>query len=1134
MSSLILDEEYDEAYEPTPEEILEYAQFLGMDGETDKDLFWIARESLKAPLPENWKPCSTDDGTIYYFNFVTGESLWDHPCDEHYRKLYETEKAKKTVTSLQDAKSTPVSESESKSAPDLSNSSPPLNKPTIPQTNTAPAKPALIKHSSKASEPQELNNDIDEDINEDIIVNDKEDELDSDQDDKKMLPPPSRKDFVSDVSSPMSSKSSVFKPLLKPLTSVSSAVPSIKVTQSDASPFSCATEKDLKRLPVSSTPQPVAPLKSLASNVDLKSDLTSDISIESKKKSICDDLPPLPIKKAPLSSASTPAQPQVVIDHDAIKRKIALETEAIENAARQAHEAKIKQLQETLAEELQEEESKIKAQFQQRTSALRTELEVDESAARIKTAETIGKLNAERQATQNELEALHIKHKQEVTALQNENQKILDKIRNEFKRAEEEESRKSQDRLSLLRKEISAQVATAQSNADTSLATAATEKKTGINQELCLLEANLKEKRGFLNDIKEEYDSYKQQNAHLAEQLEFKRKQLTVIVEELGHKENELSRVKAAVSASLEELDVVKQRMKRANSTEIRSPPMLPHNSLAPTSSSASHLAQQPQPSPCSNAPSTAITSGTSHVNVANPSAQASQVFLQGYGVIMGPGDTDADSNPFTSGGDKTIPVRYSVPGVANRNESNKSLNITYGGSAAGPSHSHVDRVREDSVGNGFARMMNGGGTGDNEKAICAAVDGRAPTKNKNVSSGHAAQNPLSAILDVRFSTNSINDQPIAELQRVSSSQRAFLDGYGMSDTTPRGRESQSKGHSHGETCRRASVRKPEPVTTPPSRFPAHSNVNTQTPPPQKLTLETKRSVSKSRSPSRSPQVGTVDREWSPRPRKRVEALHTHSPEGKARRSRHSPTRLLVGGKHVRPRLENSSDNIYESDSASSTTSSSMDDDDFEESNHWTPSKQINRRLRRDERHIRASKRSLRKEAKTIQREEANHFYGVSQQRARIEELAAKIDRENDVRMVIANDLHQQVSRYQSLDAVEAEIEKVLTKLRSSRDTSVSRMHDMMQPPETKTMSSYTPSHTAPPRTIWSPTPYYSTSVRPTTVIGQTATSETRKHAWDISRAKTERELDMHSQFLRRLVARKQSTLNHRPTSKLF
>ena len=32
---------------------------------------------------------------VYYFNFATGESTWDHPCDEHYRTLYEKQKQRK-------------------------------------------------------------------------------------------------------------------------------------------------------------------------------------------------------------------------------------------------------------------------------------------------------------------------------------------------------------------------------------------------------------------------------------------------------------------------------------------------------------------------------------------------------------------------------------------------------------------------------------------------------------------------------------------------------------------------------------------------------------------------------------------------------------------------------------------------------------------------------------------------------------------------------------------------------------------------------------------------------------------------------------------------------------------------------
>lgn len=103
--SIILEEEIDPNYNPTEDEVVEYAKWLGMDVQEDRDLLWIAREGLKvrrrrlrdsrealmvsfavlhqAPLPENWKPCKTvDTGEIYYFNFATGDSTWDHPCDD--------------------------------------------------------------------------------------------------------------------------------------------------------------------------------------------------------------------------------------------------------------------------------------------------------------------------------------------------------------------------------------------------------------------------------------------------------------------------------------------------------------------------------------------------------------------------------------------------------------------------------------------------------------------------------------------------------------------------------------------------------------------------------------------------------------------------------------------------------------------------------------------------------------------------------------------------------------------------------------------------------------------------------------------------------------------------------------------
>ena len=68
-----LEEELDENYEPTVDEIEEYAKYLGMDLANDRHLFYIAKEGLKAPLPGPWKPCKDPGENIWYYNFDTKE-----------------------------------------------------------------------------------------------------------------------------------------------------------------------------------------------------------------------------------------------------------------------------------------------------------------------------------------------------------------------------------------------------------------------------------------------------------------------------------------------------------------------------------------------------------------------------------------------------------------------------------------------------------------------------------------------------------------------------------------------------------------------------------------------------------------------------------------------------------------------------------------------------------------------------------------------------------------------------------------------------------------------------------------------------------------------------------------------------
>ncbi|XP_074534837.1 uncharacterized protein cep164 [Halichoeres trimaculatus] len=89
---LILEEDYDENYIPSEQEIQEYAREIGIDPENEPELLWLAREGIVAPLPPEWKPCQDVTGDIYYFNFSSGQSTWDHPCDEHYRRLVTQER----------------------------------------------------------------------------------------------------------------------------------------------------------------------------------------------------------------------------------------------------------------------------------------------------------------------------------------------------------------------------------------------------------------------------------------------------------------------------------------------------------------------------------------------------------------------------------------------------------------------------------------------------------------------------------------------------------------------------------------------------------------------------------------------------------------------------------------------------------------------------------------------------------------------------------------------------------------------------------------------------------------------------------------------------------------------------------
>ena len=58
-----------------------------MDPSKDQNLFYIAKEAIKAPLPHNWKKCE-NNGQKGFMNVMTKEFIIEHPLDHLYRKHY--------------------------------------------------------------------------------------------------------------------------------------------------------------------------------------------------------------------------------------------------------------------------------------------------------------------------------------------------------------------------------------------------------------------------------------------------------------------------------------------------------------------------------------------------------------------------------------------------------------------------------------------------------------------------------------------------------------------------------------------------------------------------------------------------------------------------------------------------------------------------------------------------------------------------------------------------------------------------------------------------------------------------------------------------------------------------------------
>ena len=65
----------------TPEEVMEMADYLGINVKTEYDLLWIARQAVIAPLPRDWDQFLDESGHPYFHSKSTGKVTRQHPSD---------------------------------------------------------------------------------------------------------------------------------------------------------------------------------------------------------------------------------------------------------------------------------------------------------------------------------------------------------------------------------------------------------------------------------------------------------------------------------------------------------------------------------------------------------------------------------------------------------------------------------------------------------------------------------------------------------------------------------------------------------------------------------------------------------------------------------------------------------------------------------------------------------------------------------------------------------------------------------------------------------------------------------------------------------------------------------------------
>jgi hypothetical protein len=79
---------------PTPEEVVDMAEYLGVIVKKEPDLMWIAKQAVQCALPPNWVEAEDDDGNAFFHNTSTGQSQAKHPMDDYFSALVVEERNK--------------------------------------------------------------------------------------------------------------------------------------------------------------------------------------------------------------------------------------------------------------------------------------------------------------------------------------------------------------------------------------------------------------------------------------------------------------------------------------------------------------------------------------------------------------------------------------------------------------------------------------------------------------------------------------------------------------------------------------------------------------------------------------------------------------------------------------------------------------------------------------------------------------------------------------------------------------------------------------------------------------------------------------------------------------------------------